>query len=97
MAKQRSRFEIYLAILAQVESGAVVLERIMSETHLSRKRGKVFLDSMVRHGLLEERTLKKGGSDVDCMVYTITEKGARVLGYCRKANDFLLKINSEES
>ena len=92
---RRSRMEIYIDILVQINSGASKPTRIMYASNISYNVLKKCLESLVNQELVEERdNQREDRMRVDTRTkkkYYITEKGLGVVRYFQKA-DSLIKI-----
>jgi len=84
MSIRRSKFEIYMDILAAIKGGTVIPTRIMYRVNLSWKPLKQILETLTAQMLIEEQP--KGGIDKRTRkVYALTEKGENVLNYFDRA------------
>ncbi len=88
MSGRRSRFEIYVDVLAEIKGGAVKPTRIMYGANLSWKPLQKILENLVTQGLIVE--IRRGGKDKRTKVeYGITEKGENVIRYYKKAKSLI--------
>jgi predicted transcriptional regulator len=87
--KNRSRYEVIAAILKSA-SKEETRTKIMYKAMLSNDQCKMYLDSLLHTGLIEE--VSRGGK----MVYRVTHKGNRFLSYYDQMKD-LLPITIEEN
>ncbi|MCJ7574465.1 winged helix-turn-helix domain-containing protein [Candidatus Bathyarchaeota archaeon] len=84
MSIRRSKFEIYMDILAAIKGGTVIPTRIMYRVNLSWKPLKQILETLQAQILIEEQP--KGDIDKRTRkVYALTEKGENVLNYFDRA------------
>lgn len=86
MLGRRSRFEIYVDILAKIKSGTVIPTRIMYEANLSWKPLKQTLRMLTAQGLVKQ---SKCDDKRTKKVYSLTEKGENVLNYFNRAKGLL--------
>jgi putative methionine-R-sulfoxide reductase with GAF domain/predicted transcriptional regulator len=66
--KIRSSHDMYIDVLAAVDSGEGVATRILNSVNISWKRGKEILDQLVDNGLLESRRISHRSR-----IYSVTE------------------------
>lgn len=90
--KNRSRYEVIAAILKAV-SKEETRTKIMYKAMLSNDQCKLYLDSLMRSGLIQEATSSGNG---DKVVYRITQKGIRFLSYYDQMKE-LLPVGIEEN
>lgn len=84
MPGRRSKFEIYVDILAEIKRGTVIPTRIMYETNLSWTSLMQTLRTLTAYGIILEQSM--GGEDKRTKkVYALTEKGENVLNYLNSA------------
>jgi predicted transcriptional regulator len=77
---RRSKMEMHLDILMTLaQKGPLKLTHIMYKANVNCSVLKEYLDFLMQQKLVEEKTLKK-----ERIVYTITEKGLKVLKYFRE-------------
>lgn len=88
MSSRRSKFEIYIDILALIKSGVVLPTRIMYSANLSWKPLRQILKNLVSQDLIEEEAFKERDKRTK-KVYRITEKGDNVLRYFNRAKDLM--------
>ena len=94
MSSRRSKFEIYIDILALIKGGVALPTRIMYSANLSWKPLCQILKSLVAQGLVEEHSMD-GGDKRTKKIYGITEKGDNVLRYFNRAKDLMeLEVTS---
>jgi predicted transcriptional regulator len=82
MSVRRSKFEIYMDILAAIKGGTVTPTRIMYRVNLSWKPLKQILETFQAQMLIEEQLKGDIGKR---KVYALTEKGENVLNYFNRA------------
>ena len=87
--KNRSRYEVIAAILKSV-SKEETRTKIMYKAMLSNDQCKLYLDSLIKSGLVQE--VNNG----DKMLYKITAKGTRFLAYYDQMKE-LLPVGIEEN
>lgn len=88
MSGRRSRFEIYVDVIAEIKGGTIKPTRIMYGANLSWKPLQKILENLVTQGLIVEN--RRGGKDKRTKVeYGITEKGENVLRYYKKAKSLI--------
>ncbi len=87
--KNRSRYEVIAAILKSV-SKEETRTKIMYKAMLSNDQCKLYLDSLIKSGLVQE--VNSG----DKMFYKITIKGNRFLSYYDQMKE-LLPVGIEEN
>jgi len=88
MSSRRSKFEIYMDILAEIKGGTVIPTRIMYGVNLSWKPLKQILETLTAQMLIEEQSM----GDIDKRtrkVYALTEKGENVLNYFNRAKGLM--------
>jgi len=88
MSSRRSKFEIYIDILAEIKGGTVIPTRIMYGVNLSWKPLKQILKTLTAQMLIEEQSM----GDIDKRtrkVYALTEKGENVLNYFNRAKGLM--------
>ena len=77
---RRSKMEMHLDILMTLaQKGPLKLTHIMYKANVNCSVLKEYLDFLMQQKLVEEKMLKK-----ERIVYTITEKGLKVLKYFRE-------------
>ncbi len=94
MINRRSKLEIYVDILKEVQNGVTIPTRIMYAANLSWKPLQQTLESLVAQELLEEYPTGKGDKRSK-KAYKLTEKGLNVLRYFDKARELIEKENPE--
>jgi predicted transcriptional regulator len=87
--KNRSRYEVIAAILKSVNKEET-RTKIMYKAMLSNDQCKLYLDSLIKTGLVQE--VNNG----DKMLYIITSKGSRFLSYYDQMKE-LLPVGIEEN
>jgi predicted transcriptional regulator len=87
--KNRSRYEVIAAILKSV-SKEETRTKIMYKAMLSNDQCKLYLDSLIKSGLVQE--VHNG----DKMLYKITAKGGRFMAYYDQMKE-LLPVGIEEN
>ncbi|MFH1327833.1 MAG: DUF4364 family protein [Candidatus Bathyarchaeota archaeon] len=86
----RSTFEVQIGILnALAQYGPLKLTHIIYNANLNCNSLKQLLDHLIKNGLVEEQKLGKKRK-----LYSITEKGQRVLEYTRKIDNYLPLMES---
>lgn len=95
MSTRRSRFEIYVDILAEIMNGAQKPTKIMYAANLSYKPLKNILQSLLDQGLIEEEDgrIKDKRTKVK---YCLTQKGLNVVRYYSKAKDLVEVSNPKD-
>ena len=87
---RRSTFEVQIGILnALAQCGPLKLTHIIYNANLNCNSLKQLLNHLIQHGLVEEQKLGKKRK-----LYSITEKGQRVLEYTRKLDNSLPLMES---
>jgi predicted transcriptional regulator len=82
---RRSKLEMYLDILGVLERGGQVkMTHIMYETNVNCGILNLFLDFLTKQNLAEKQTVGRQRA-----VYSITQKGMRVLEYFRELKQAL--------
>ena len=84
---RRSRFEIYVDILTEIESGTVLPTQIMYGANMSWNTLKRTLDKLTAQGFITEQPIY--GNKISKRSYTLTEKGGNVLKYLKNVNKIL--------
>ena len=84
---RRSRFEIYVDILTEIESGTVLPTQIMYGANMSWNPLVNTLDKLVAKGFIDEQSID--GNKISKRSYTLTEKGGNVLNYLKTVNRIL--------
>jgi predicted transcriptional regulator len=87
--KNRSRYEVIAAILKSANREET-RTKIMYKAMLSNDQCKLYLDSLIKSGLVYEV------SNGDKMLYRITPKGSRFLSYYDQMKE-LLPVGIEEN
>ena len=87
MSPRRSQLEIRLNILSAVRDGVDKPTRIMYAANMSWKPVQRILSHLVEQGLLEVRINTE--SRQSKRRYVLTDKGANVLDYFKKAKEIL--------
>jgi predicted transcriptional regulator len=87
--KNRSRYEVIAAILRSA-SKEETRTKIMYKAMLSNDQCKVYLDSLLQSGLVQEVNIGNK------MVYRITHKGNKFLAYYEQLRE-LLPVGIEEN
>lgn len=82
---RRSKMEIHLDVLRTLaQKGPLKLTHIMYKSNVNCCVLKEYLDFLIQHDLVEEKTIKK-----ERIVYKVTEKGLSVLKYFRELQTML--------
>ena len=84
---RRSRFKIYVDVLAEIKSGTVLPTKIMYGANLNWTMLKKALEKLKAKGLIQEQSMEI--NKVSKRMYTLTEKGDKVLNYLKKVNEIL--------
>jgi len=88
MLGRRSKFEIYMDVLAEIKRGTVIPTRIMYGTNMSWTPLMQTLRTLTAYGLIFEQSM--GGDDNRTKKgYALTEKGETVLNYLNSAMGLL--------
>ncbi|HEX2614637.1 MAG TPA: winged helix-turn-helix domain-containing protein [Nitrososphaera sp.] len=87
--KNRSRYEVIAAILKSVNKEET-RTKIMYKAMLSNDQCKLYLDSLIKSGLVQE--VNNG----DKLLYKITAKGGRFMAYYDQMKE-LLPVGIEEN
>jgi len=87
--KNRSRYEVIAAILKSVTKEET-RTKIMYKAMLSNDQCKLYLDSLIKSGLVHE------GSNGDKTLYRITPKGGKFMSYYDQMKE-LLPVGIEEN
>ncbi len=87
--KNRSRYEVIAAILKSVHKEET-RTKIMYKAMLSNDQCKLYLDSLIKSGLVHEV------SNGEKILYRITQKGSRFLSYYDQMKE-LLPVGIEEN
>ena len=90
---RRSRFKIYVDILTEIKSGTVLPTKIMYGTNLNWTMLKKALEKLKAKGLIQEQSMEINKSSKS--IYTLTEKGDKVLNYLKKVNEILESETTE--
>lgn len=88
MTNRRSKLEIYIDILEEVNNGVVIPTRIMYGANLSWKPLQQILKSLTNQELIVEYTTEDGDRRTK-KAYKLTEKGTNVLRYFNKAKELV--------
>jgi predicted transcriptional regulator len=88
MTNRRSKLEIYVDILKQIQSGTVIPTRIMYGANLSWKPLQQILESLVHQELIAEFAVDDHDKRTRA-AYKLTEKGVNVLRYFDKAKELV--------
>ena len=88
MTNRRSKLEIYIDILEEIDDGVVIPTRIMYGANLSWKPLQQILKSLVSQELIVEYTTEDGDRRTK-KAYKLTDKGANVLRYFNKAKELV--------
>ena len=82
---RRSKLEMYIDILTvMAQKGPLKLTHVMYKANLNCSVLKEYLDFLIKQGLAEEHTVKKGR-----IVYAITQRGKTVITYFRELQQVL--------
>jgi predicted transcriptional regulator len=84
---RRSRFKIYVDVLAEIKSGTVLPTKIMYGANLNWTMLKKALEKLKAKGLIQEQSMEI--NKVSKRMYTLTERGDKVLNYLKKVNEIL--------
>ncbi|HIH87669.1 TPA: hypothetical protein HA344_00480 [Candidatus Bathyarchaeota archaeon] len=88
MTNRRSKLEIYIDILEEINGGVVIPTRIMYGANLSWKPLQQVLKSLTNQELIVEHTTEDGDRRTK-KAYKLTEKGTNVLRYFNKAKELV--------
>ena len=83
MSIRRSKFEIYMDILAAIRGGTVTPTRIMYRANLSWEPLKQIFETLTAQGLIVERSM--ADDKRTRKVYALTDKGENMLNYFGRA------------
>ena len=87
VSNRRSKFEINMEILTEIQNGCVLPTRIMYRTNISWNPLCETLKALSTQGLIE---IKDDDADKRSKkLYRITEKGAQVLRYFNKSKELI--------
>jgi len=82
---RRSKLEMYVDILKVLaHRGPLKLTHVMYKANVNCSVLKEYMDFLIKHGLVEERTIGKRR-----VVYAITQRGITVLKYFRELKQVL--------
>lgn len=84
---RRSRFEMYVDILTEIDSGTILPTNIMFGTNMNWNSLKRTLDKLKAQGFIEEQPIE--GNNKSKKGYILTERGDNVLNYLKEANKIL--------
>ena len=84
---RRSRFKIYIDILTEIKSGTVLPTPIMYGANLNWTMLKKALEKLKAKELIQEQSMEI--NKISKSIYTLTEKGDKVLNYLKKVNEIL--------
>jgi len=84
---RRSRFEMYVDVLTEIESGTGLPTQIMYGASMNWTTLKQTLETLTAKGLIEEQTMEIGKRIKN--VYTLTENGNTVLKYINVMKELL--------
>lgn len=87
--KNRSRYEVIAAILKSIDKEET-RTKTMHKAMLSNDQCKLYLDSLIKTGLIQE---SNNGTKI---VYKVTPKGDKFLGYYNQMKE-LLPVGIEEN
>ena len=88
---RRSKLEMYVDILKVLaHAGSLKLTHIMYKSNFNGSMLKEYLDFLIKQGLVEERTVKKGR-----VVFAVTERGITVLKLFRELTQEISVIEEE--
>ncbi len=88
MTNRRSKLEIYIDILEEINNGVIIPTRIMYGANLSWKPLQTILDSLTNQELIEEYVTDDGDKRTK-KAYKLTDKGVNVLRYFNKAKELV--------
>ncbi|MCX6649582.1 MAG: helix-turn-helix transcriptional regulator [Candidatus Bathyarchaeota archaeon] len=88
MINRRSKLEIYIDILKEINNGVIIPTKIMYGANLSWKPLQQILKSLVNQELIEE-FISENGDKRTKKAYNLTEKGINVLRYFNKAKELV--------
>ena len=84
---RRSRLEIYLDTLTEIESGTCLPTQIMYGVNMNWNTLKDTLEKLKAQGLIQEQQMED--SKRSKRMYTLTEKGGKVLKQINTMNELL--------
>jgi predicted transcriptional regulator len=84
MSIRRSKFEIYMDILAAIKGGTVIPTRIMYRVNLSWEPLKQIFKTLTAQGLIIEQSMEDDDKRIK-KVYALTDKGENMLNYFDRA------------
>ena len=87
MAPRRSRFEIYVDVLTEINNGVNLPTKIMYGANMSWNTLMETLEMLKAQGFIEEHTID--GNKRSRRRYTLTGKGNKVLSYLKKVKEIL--------
>ena len=87
MVGRRSRFELYVDVLNEIKCGTCLPTQIMYGANMSWNPLKRTLERLKEKGFIMEQPVE--GNKVSKRIYTLTEKGGRVLSYLKTVNKIL--------
>jgi len=87
MAPRRSRFEIYVDVLTEINNGVNLPTKIMYGANMSWNTLMETLEMLKAQGFIEEHTID--GKKRSRRRYTLTGKGNKVLSYLKKVKEIL--------
>ena len=87
---KRNRTEIYIDVLKAIKDGLEKPTRIMYRSNLSWRPLKNILDELVTLGLVERKTIKPRNGSRERAIYTIIEKGTRILQKAKELENELV-------
>ena len=88
MSSRRSRFEIYIDILASINAGCRKPTKIMHTANLSWVPMCEMLDNLQEQGLIEKNLPDNKDNRVKAL-YEVTNRGLKVLRYYRRALEYV--------
>lgn len=88
MTGRRSKFEIYINILEEINGGTNIPTKIMYATNLSWKPLQQILQSLLSQELIVEHRTEDGDKRTK-KFYQLTDKGINVLRYFVKAKELV--------
>jgi len=84
---RRSRFEIYVDILTEIDSGTILPTQIMYGANMNWNTLKRALEKLIAQGFIEEQPIY--GIKRSNRIYKLTERGNNFLNYLKTVKEIL--------
>ena len=84
---RRSRFEIYIDILTEIDSGTVLPTQIMYGANMNWNTLKRAIEKLIVQGFIEEQSIY--GIKRSNRIYKLTERGDNFLNYLKTVKEIL--------